>query len=306
MIEELVSKLSTISGNEIVRYMFVPNKVVDLSSLNRAQVMQYNECYAVIKNVSYTKQPFTRMIYPFVSLSKSDLTQAFQYAIDNNVKDVILDSVNLEYYKKSIPNFNPDNLSLAKQFTDFYSDLNTRFVDYNENKFIKQHKIRKFQDRLELRKLTLSDYYAVIDLYNSWAESKHLHNQKSFKHFFKYFPDYLSNPNLFIYGMFYDNQLMTWGVINLHGTNNHIAYEAVQQSYTSSRLPDNFELTDENRQVISNIGQIVYYYLYKYLKSIDVDIVHCAGSYDTRQSLLDYKLNLYKNKIDYYVYKFNK
>lgn len=307
-IESLVAELGKISNNEMCRYMFIPNKTVDLDSLRRANIIKHKSARAVVKNVSYSNTPFYRLIYPFVSIENNDndVTEAFKEAINTGVKDVIIGSNMLDYYSKVIPDFDKSKLQQMVEFTDYYSDLDTRFVEYNENKFIKQHKIRQFQNDIELRRLVFNDFYDVAELYSTWKESKQLHNTRSFNIFFD--PDnFYRNINMndkFIYGIFFKGKLITWGIINFHGTDNKIAYEEVQQCYNRNMLPPDFELTEENNKFISNIGQINYYYLYKYLKERGVKIVHCAGSATGNVSLMNYKMNLYKNKLDYYKYIF--
>ena len=305
-IESLVSQLGEISGNDMCRYMFIPNKIVDYYSLNRAEIYQVGSAYSVSKNVSYTKQPYIRLIYPFVSLDNNDddVRKAFSEAIKAGVKDVVIGSNTLDYYKTVIPDFDESKLELSNTFTDFYSDFKTRFVDYNENKFLKQHKIKMFVNDIELRRLTADDYPDVIELYNTWSSHKNIHNSRGFDRFRKYYFEFIQLPQYFIYGLFFKGVLFTYGIINFHGINNHIAYEELQQSYNRNMLPPDFELNDETNKFVSNIGQIVYYYLYKYLTLEGVDTIHCAGSAEGNKTLLDYKMNLYKNKIDYYIYKF--
>lgn len=307
-IEELVAKLGSITGNEMCRYMFIPNKTVDLNSLSRSEIYEYKSARGVIKNVSYTSNPFMRLIYPFVSLegNDEDVKEAFQKVIDEGVKDVILSDVDLDYYKKVIPNFDESKLEISNMFTDYYSDLNTRFVEHNENKFLKQHKIRRFENDIVLRRLNQTDLNYVQELYFRWAESKNLHNVRSFKNFFDHFGDYVGDLSKFYYGIYFRDTLITWGIINFHGKNRNIAYEEVQQCYNRNMLPDGFSLDDDDiNRFMSNIGQINYYVLYKYLKENNVDIVHCAGSADGNKSLTDYKMNLYKKKVDYYKYTLN-
>ena len=101
MIENLVKELGKVSNNEMCRYMFIPNKTVDLDSLRRADILQVGSAYAIVKNVSYSKTPYNRLIYPFISIENNneDVILAFKTAIDKREKDVIIASNMIDYYK---------------------------------------------------------------------------------------------------------------------------------------------------------------------------------------------------------------
>lgn len=194
---------------------------------------------------------------------------------------------------------------------DFYTHIPTKFKEIDRSKFRSKHRINKCNrnELVEFRALTPHDITSVKMLHADWkklkADESSLHGGRLFNNFIKNFNGYTVDENMLIYGLFYDDILLAFTV--LAKTNDGYCYQLINQSYNRKNEPYDMGRLDNNQvgdltKILTDIGQIFYYYYIKELNNKEFIGVTAAGTAGSKK-LLTYKRNMNSNSIKYYKVK---
>lgn len=305
--KELIEKFMRVYP-EIDMYPYFLSSITNLlenNKLFRKYVLTYEDgdkVFCVVKDIRMYQTQRTDIYILPISLNKNveHEKDALQKIVTkDNIQYALARKEFLEHYESML-----GDLSLEHVYDDYFTILSTRWDGVNLNEYLRRHKIRQIGDRFQIRKLTPSDYFEVSELHDIWFRGHEKAMTKNlFRNIFSMFDFLCGCPYCFFYGMFLDNKLVGYGVIEYFykGSDKVYAHEVAQQTYrmdTFDEVLNMFPDRDILKKCLQNISQVGYYYLMEELKQQGIYLVSVAGSVNMK-GLANYKMNNYKN-VTYY------
>jgi len=185
---------------------------------------------------------------------------------------------------------------------DFFVDLEKKEKEIERAKFKSKHAINLClkSDKFYCRIAKVEDKEKILELHEFWKSQKKGVQKGMFNRFLKNFEDHIENENLIFLVYGYGDMLLGFSVFVK--VMDQFSYEIIaqNQSIKKTLYTNEAEKDKTLKRILSEIGQIMFYFSLKELRSAGIKANYCAGSHDNDKGLLGFKKHFFGSCINYY------